>query len=90
MYYLDLEHGLHCLRKLTTDHIELNSFSAMKVNVAAQVLSQTVAIILRDFGPPEAAASATFCENIDAFFDCMNVRSLHEGHRKIKPNLLPY
>ena len=90
MFYSDLENGLHLMPKLNTAHIELNSFAVMKVNLAAQVLSSTVAKVLRSFGPPDAAATADFCQHIDTFFDCMNVRSIREGHNKIKPFLLPY
>ena len=90
MYYKDLENGLHLLPKLKIEHIQLNSFSVMRVNLAAQVLSSTVANVLETFGPSDAAATAQFCKMFDMFFDCMNVRSLREGHKKIKPLLLPY
>jgi len=45
----------------------------MRVNLAAQVLSAAVAVVLKSFGPPEAAATAKFSE-MDGFFDCLNVR----------------
>ena len=47
----------------------------MRVNLAAQVLSSSVATVLRSFGPAEATARARYCEMIDGFFDCLNVRS---------------
>ena len=31
-----------------------------------------------------------FVRKIDAFFDCLNVRDMDMGHRKRKPNCLPY
>ena len=31
-----------------------------------------------------------FVRAFDRFFDCMNVRSLKEGERKMKPDLSPY
>ena len=46
-YNADLDRDLHQLPKLTVDHIYLNSFSKMKVRLAAQVLSSTVATALR-------------------------------------------
>ena len=46
----------------------------MRVNLAAQVLSAAVAVVLKSFGPPEAAATAKFSEMVDGFFDCLNVR----------------
>jgi len=62
----------------------------MRVNLAAQVLSATVAAVLKSFGPPEAAATAEFCEMVDGFFDCLNVRSTTEHEKKRKPFLAPY
>ena len=82
--------ALSFLPKLTFDHINLNAYSKMRVNLAAQVLSATVAAVLRSFGPPEAAATAKYCEMVDGFFDCLNVRSTTEHQRKRKPFLAPY
>ena len=78
----DIDNGLKLLPKLTYDHINLNSYSVMRVSLAAQVLSASVAA--------EAAATAKFCEMVDSFFDCMNVRSTTEHERKRKPFLAPY
>lgn len=50
----------------------------MRVNLAAQVLSASVASVLKAFGPPEAAATAQLCEMVDKAFDCLNVRSTQE------------
>ena len=61
----------------------------MRVNLAAQVLSASVAEVLKEFGPPEAAETAKLCE-MDAFFDCLNVRSTTEYQKKRKPFLAPY
>ncbi|KAK3754384.1 hypothetical protein QZH41_002038 [Actinostola sp. cb2023] len=90
IFYQDVENGLKLLPRLTYDHVNLNSYSVMRVNLAAQVLSASVAAVLRCFGPPEAAATAKFCEMIDSFFDCLNVRSTTEHERKRKPFLAPY
>ncbi len=49
LYYADLDQGLHQLPKITPDHINLTSFSKMKVNLAAQVFSGTVALARRRF-----------------------------------------
>ena len=64
-------------------------------NTHTQVLSRTVAIALETSvdsrkGNMDTAATANFCRKFDAFFDCLNVRSLVEGKRKRKPNLDPY
>ena len=63
LYHSDMEQALHQLPKLTPDHISLNSFSKMKVNLAVQVLSNTVALALRRyFQSGEADETAKFCE----------------------------
>ena len=90
MFYSDLEHGLQLLPKITADHINLTSYSIMRVNLAAQVLSSSMASMLKEFGPPEAVGTAEFCQKMDTFFECFNVRSMTEGERSRKAFLLPY
>ena len=69
----DLDQGLKLLPRLTTDRIKLNSYSKMKVRLAAQVLSSSVAAVLRTFY--ETSATAEFCDEMDQFFYClMNVK----------------
>ena len=43
VYKHDLDNGLHMLPKLSADHILLNSYSVMRVKLAVQVLSDSVA-----------------------------------------------
>ena len=90
MFYQDLDNGLKLLPKLTSEHINLNSYSVMRVNLAAQVLSASMAAVLETFGPPEAAATAKLCKMVDGFFDCLNVRSTKEHTVKRKPFVAPY
>ena len=90
MYYQHVENCLKLLPRLTFDHINLNTYSKMRVNLAAQVLSASMAAVLRSFGPPEAEGTAKYCEMVDGFFDCLNVRSTTEHKRKRKPFLAPY
>ena len=90
LFYEDLECGLHLLPRLTYDHIRLNSYSVMNVKLAAQVLSSTVSCTLKKFGPPDAQGTAKFCELMDTFFDCLNVRNTKEHVQKQKPALMPY
>ena len=85
-----MDSGLKLLPKLTYEHVNLNAYSVMRVNLAAQVLSASVAAVLKAFGPPETAATAKLCEMVDSFFDCLNVRSRTEHVRKHKPYLSPY
>ena len=89
-YNQDLEDGLKLMPKLTQDHIHLSSYSKMTVKFAVQVLSKTVATVLRMTGKESIMETAKFCEMMDSFFDCLNVRSIEEAKRKRKPFLLPY
>ena len=75
MYYQDVENCLKVLPRMTFDHINLNAYSKMRVNLAAQVLSASMAAVLRSFGPPEAEGTAKYCEMVE---------------RKRKPFLAPY
>lgn len=90
LFYQDLENGLKLLPRITYEHIKLNSYSSMRDNLAAQVLSASMAAVLKAFGTPDKAATAKLCEMVDSFFDCLNVRSRYEHERKRKPFLAPY
>ncbi len=83
IYFADLDCGLHQLPKLSVDHIVLKSFSKMKVKLAVQVMSKTVSLALkRHYTTGEADETAKLCEMVNNFFDCLNVRSMHEHERK--------
>ena len=90
VYKDELENGLKILPKLTWDHLYPTPFSVIIVKYAVQILSKTMSVALSTFETPESTATAEYCEMIDSFFDCLNVRSLTEGRRKIKPLLEPY
>ena len=91
LYYSDLDFGLHQLPKLTVEHIQLKSFSKMKVSFAVQVLSNTVAQALqRHYSSGEASETAKFCKMMNDFFYCIHVRSTSEHQRKRNPLLAPY
>ena len=76
--------------KLTHGHIDTSSFDCMKVNLAAQVMSATVANALEMYYPPQVVAEiVTFINHINKFFDCLNTRSISEGIGKRNPNLQP-
>ena len=90
LFYEDSQVGLKLLPKLTNDHINLNSYSKMTVKYAVQVLSASVSKVMKEFGTDESKGTATFCEMMDNFFDCMNVRSYKEADYKRKPFLKPY
>ncbi len=78
------------LPRFTTEHVRLNSYSCMRVNLAAQVLSETVSKVMQHYGGDDAAETAKFCIFMDRFFDCTNVRSMTEGWRSLKPFRMPY
>ena len=91
LYFSDLDCGLHQLPKLSAEHIDLKSFSKMKVSLATQVMSRTVSLALkRYYTNGEADETAKLCEMINDFFDCLNVRSFHEHERKRNALLAPY
>lgn len=90
-YFQDLDLGLHQLPKLTIEHVYLTSFAKMKVKLAVQILSKSMAEALRRTLPiDEVAETAKFCELLNDFFDCCNVRSLEEYTRKRNILLAPY
>ena len=39
---------------------------------------------------PKAAGTAKFCEMLDKFFDCLNVKNLEEGRQKRNVFKSPY
>ena len=59
----------------------------MNVRLAVQILSSSVANTQRQYGPAEAAGTATYCDMIDKFFDCVNVRNQSGSKKKLKPFL---
>ena len=90
LFYSDQEFALHTLPKLTLDHIVLTSFSKMKVKLTVQVLSKSVAIALRETAKEDVTGTAEFCEMMNGFFDCTNVRSLTAHVRKKNAFIKPY
>ncbi|XP_046375844.2 uncharacterized protein LOC124148655 [Haliotis rufescens] len=76
--------------KLTRHHVHLSSFAKMKVNLAAQVLSKTVADALEDLYGDHVAETVKFIRHMNRFFDCLNTRNLEEAKRKRNPDLEAY
>ena len=62
----------------------------LKVKLATQVLSKSVAIALEEAGNDEVLGTAEFCRMMNDFFDCANVRSLTEHEKKRNPLIKPY
>ena len=90
IFYRDQAVALHVLPKLTLDHITLTSYSKMKVRLATQVLSWSVAIALEESGNSDVLGTAQFCRMMNDFFDCTNVRSLTEHVKKRNEFIKPY
>ncbi|CAG2199465.1 THAP9 [Mytilus edulis] len=76
--------------KLTRSHIDLAAFTYMKVNLAAQILSGSVANALEHLYDDSVSETVLFIRNFNKFFDCLNVRNLFEGRNKRNPNLEPF
>ena len=89
-YEEDTKCQVRKLPKLTSEHIYLNSYSVMRVNLAAQVMSHSVSRVMESYCPAESFETAKFIALVDKFFDCMNSRSLNEAERKRKPFLALY
>ena len=89
MYYQDAESGLKLMPRLTYNHNKLNSYSTVRVILAAQVLSDTVAAVLSSFGSPDAEATSKLREMVGSYFDCINLRSTTDLWKR-KPFFAPY
>jgi hypothetical protein len=76
--------------KLTRKHVDLNAFSYMKVSLAAQIFSDSVAYALEDLYGEEITETVSFIKIMNKFFDILNVRSLVEGRNKRNSNLNPF
>ena len=90
IYNMDQDSGLHLLPRLSYDHVKLTPYSVMRVNLAAQILSSTMAVVLQNYGPPNFQGTARYCDMIDKFFDCANVRNSTESERTRKNFHKPY
>lgn len=62
----------------------------MKVSLAAQVLSSTVANALELVYGPDTSETVCFIRHMNKFFDCLNTRSLYEARNTRNNNVSPY
>ena len=62
----------------------------MNVRLAAQTRSATIASVLRVYYGEDTSETTLFCENMDNFYDALNVRNTSKGDRKCKSFLKPY
>ena len=63
LYYEYLKSGLKLVNKLTSDQINLTSYSVMRVNLATRVLSKTVSNVLNNSSPEEAERNRRILHN---------------------------
>ena len=90
MYFTDAKSPLKVLPKITYDHISLTPYLVMRVDLAAKILSSTMASVLTHHGRNELSGISKYCDTIDQFFDCMNVWSVSDNTRKCKDKVAPY
>ncbi|PIK34953.1 hypothetical protein BSL78_28221 [Apostichopus japonicus] len=62
----------------------------MRVYLAAQVLSKTVANALESMGKPELSSTILFIRTINDWFDCLNVANTKQHFQGRNANLAPY
>ncbi|XP_022110829.1 uncharacterized protein LOC110990245 [Acanthaster planci] len=82
--------GLRRLHKLTYEHLHLTPALRMRVYMAAQVLSSTVANAFESHGKTGATSTVKFLRMFDQMFDCLNVSNTHAARHLRKPSLEPY
>lgn len=82
--------GLRMVPKLKYEHLNISSFCAMRVDLAAQVLSESVSHALHLTGGDEASETAHFIGLMDKFFDALNVHNFSHGAKALKPFQMPY
>jgi len=81
---------LRLCHKLTAQHVYLTPLSLMKVNLAAQIMSNTVANGLEFVCGQEVQPTVQFIKHINKWFDMMNIRSLNEAGRTRNVDLVPF
>eukprot|EP00731_Ephydatia_muelleri_P013889 Em0007g1199a len=92
VYYIDKGNsiGLSLLPKIKLEHIKLTAFSKMRVDLATQLLSESVSKALHLLGGPDAEETANFIALFDKFFYSFNVSNYTEANRHRKPFRQPY
>ncbi|KAK3924597.1 Transposable element P transposase [Frankliniella fusca] len=90
LFLEDHENTWRASYKLNPQNVYLNSYSCMKVSYAAQVMSNTVAMDLKEREWPNTSETIEFIKQVNDWFDLMN--GAHSLHRKItaNPRLDPY
>ena len=84
VYVRDSALPIRSAPKLTEKHIHPNNFNKMKVKLATQVLSHTVAATICMYVsvgalPSSAMGTAEFIQRFDSVFDCVNSSTLNSS-----------
>ena len=84
-YKTDQNQRFRLAPKLTKRHVELPAFSKMKVKLAAQVISRTVAAALEthsQIAGSSGSETAEFLMKFNDIFDCMNSSQLRDANKR--------
>lgn len=89
-YNKDKENQIRSAPKLTDSHMNPSNFEKMKVKLAVQVFSQTVAAALSTYMslgalPSSAVGTITFIDKMDKLFDILNSSTATSGKKYNKP-----
>lgn len=76
--------------KLTAQHVHPDSYSCMKVPLAAQVMSNTVGTDLKSQNWDGTSETVNFILKVNNWFDCTNGAHTAMGKRKRNDRLSPY
>jgi len=90
LYNTEMKNTLKKYYKIKQGDVQLNSYSIMKVNSAAHILSQTTVDAARDNGWTDAEEFAVLCEKVNAAFEMLNGTYSDEGRRKRNYRLNTY
>uniref|UniRef100_A0A1X7TLU3 Transposable element P transposase n=1 Tax=Amphimedon queenslandica TaxID=400682 RepID=A0A1X7TLU3_AMPQE len=82
--------GLTIIPKIKHEHIYVTPFSKMRVDLAAQVLSETMAKALTFHFKEKAEETAKFVKYFDKFFDMFNVTNYTKCYKERKMFQAPY
>ena len=84
-FQIDQKQRFRLAPKLTKRHVELPAFSKMKVKLAAQVISRTVAAALETHSQivgSSCSETAEFLMKFNDIFDCMNTLLLRDPNKR--------
>ncbi|XP_072042699.1 uncharacterized protein [Amphiura filiformis] len=81
--------GLRMLHKIHHEHLHLSPSLRMRVYMAAQVLSGTVANAMEEMKKPEFQSTIKFIRMFNRFFDYLNVSAFDSTREEKKPYRTP-